>query len=277
MATRMKVALCQMLVGANKEQNLIKAREMICSAKKQGAEFVVLPECFNCPYGTKYFEAYAEPLSLEAPTTAAMSSAAKENGIWLVAGSFPEITSEKKIYNTSVTFDPSGCVVNVHRKVHLFKIFTETLKLDESEVLTPGISASTFPISPSIKVGVGICFDIRFPQMSLAFAAQGSSMIVYPGAFNMVTGPRHWELSARARAVDSQQYVCVCSIARDTSAGYVAWGHSMIVNPWGEVIAAAEEKEAIVLAEVDWSLVTKVRQELPILRGVRPDLYSTWK
>ncbi len=276
MSASLRVGLCQLLVGRNKTQNVEKAATMIREAAQKGAQLVVLPECFNCPYGTKYFKEYAEVAAPGSPTFDAMSAAARDNKVWLVAGSFPEIDSQSRLFNSSVTFNPAGTAVNVHRKVHLFKINTETVKFDESEVLTAGNTANAVTISESgLKMGVGICFDIRYPQMAMQYSLQGTSLLVYPGAFNMVTGPVHWQLTAQARAVDTQQFVLLCSPARDEAADYVAWGHSLVVDPWGTVVASLNEAEGVLCADLDLSLIEKTRARLPIISGTRwSDAYS---
>jgi predicted amidohydrolase len=277
MSTSLRVGLCQLLVGRNKAHNVEKAAAMVREAAQKGAQLVVLPECFNCPYGTKYFKDYAEVAAPGNPTFDAMAAAARDNKVWLVAGSFPEIDSQARLFNSSVTFSPAGTAVNVHRKVHLFKINTETVKVDESEVLTAGRTANavTMPELGGLKMGVGICFDIRFPQMAMQYSLQGTSLLVYPGAFNMVTGPVHWQLTAQGRAIDSQQFVLLCSPARDESAEYVAWGHSLVVDPWGTVVASLTEAEGVLCADLDLSLVEKTRARLPIISGTRwGEVYS---
>ncbi len=280
MSGSLRVGLCQLLVGRNKAQNVEKATNMIREAASKGAQLVVLPECFNCPYGTKYFKDYAEMASPGNPTFDAMANAARDNKVWLVAGSFPEIDSQSRLFNSSVTFDPTGAAVNVHRKVHLFKINTETVKFDEAEVLSAGCTATAVTMPDiGMKMGVGICFDIRYPQMALQYSLQGTSLLVYPGAFNTVTGPVHWQLTAQARAVDSQQFVLLCSPARDESADYIAWGHSLVVDPWGTVVASLSEGEGLLCADLDLSLIDKTRARLPIVSGTRwGDVYSQhWK
>ena len=304
-STTVRVALCQMKVTAAKAENLAKAAAMIAASRKEHrADVVVLPECFNCPYGTKYFSQYAEALPpvgathdqivgacAAGPSAAMLSRAAVENGVWLVGGSVPEehITgapATRRIFNSSMIFSPDGALRAVHRKIHLFAINTPTVKMDEADVLTAGsaptvvdVAASAAlspagPAFPAFKLGVGICFDIRFPQLAIAYQDRGTSLLVYPGAFNMVTGPPHWLHSARARAIDAQQFVGVCSVARDTAADYVAYGHSAIVDPWGEVLCEAGEGEQIVAADVDMQHLANIRARLPITKGTRGDLYA---
>ncbi|RNC57360.1 nitrilase, partial [Trypanosoma cruzi] len=170
--------------------------------------------------------------------------------------------------------DSAGNLQHVHRKIHLFRINSETVQMDEREVLSPGSTAFPVSMNEKIKFGLGICFDMRYPQLAWKYAQAGTSFLVYPGAFNMFTGPIHWELSARARAMDNQQYVLLCSPARDSNAEYVAWGHSMVADPLGRVIATAEEGEAYVDAELDFGLIKEARKKIPIMDGMRNDIYS---
>lgn len=275
----MRVALVQMLVGSCKASNLTKAANFISKAKQQGAEFVVLPECFNSPYGTKFFPEYAEPILPGNTSFDCIAEAARINKVWVLAGSIPEVEeSSKKLFNSSMCFNPLGELVAVHRKVHLFRINSETVKFDEAEVLTAGDAPTVVDLGDGVSCGLGICFDIRFPQLSLEYVRRGTTFLVYPGAFNKVTGPAHWELLARARAVDSQQFVILCSPARDETASYVAWGHSMIVDPWGTVIAEAKEGEELLMATLDLTQVSATREKVPALRGTRHDIYDLgWK
>eukprot|EP01062_Namystynia_karyoxenos_P073794 TRINITY_DN70622_c0_g1_i1.p1 TRINITY_DN70622_c0_g1~~TRINITY_DN70622_c0_g1_i1.p1 ORF type:complete len:306 (+),score=109.43 TRINITY_DN70622_c0_g1_i1:87-920(+) len=271
--SRARVALCQLAVGADKKRNVANAVAHVRRAAQQGAGLVVLPECFNAPYGPKFFPEYAEAVP-EGDTCAAMSAAARDAGVWLVAGSIAERAPDGTLYNTSTTYSPTGAMVAKYRKIHLFRIFTPKLTFDEAETLKAGSELATVDLPFGVKMGMAICFDIRYPQLAALYQQRGTGLLVYPGAFNMVTGPAHWQLAAQSRAVDNQQFVIVCSPARDTSAGYVAYGHSMAVDPWGRILCEAGHGEEIVHCEMDFSEVAKVRQELPILSGTRADCYS---
>jgi predicted amidohydrolase len=290
---KLRVALCQMAVGASKEANVAKAVAMVAQAKADHkADVVVLPECFNCPYGTKYFREYAEevpPVGTNLVTDAgkhkdgtatSLARAAQAAGVTLIGGSIPEIDAASgKVYNTSLSFAPTGLLTGRHRKMHLFQINTDTVKFDEATVLTAGDSPTIVPVGadpqqPTCTAGVGICFDIRYPLLAAHYHQQGTSLLCYPGAFNMVTGPKHWTHCARSRAVDTQQFVALCSPSRDPDFEYVAWGHSLICDPWGEVIVEAAEGETIVAADVDLAAVASTRAQLPITAGVRNDLYA---
>lgn len=271
-----------MSVQADKDKNIEKASQFIRKAAHvHGADLVVLPECFNSLYGTQYFAEYAESLKDEgslssSKTLLAISQVARETGIYVVAGSIPEYDSENnKLFNTSATFDRKGSLIAKHRKSHLFDINVPgKITFQESAVLSPGSRLTTFD-TEYCKIGMGICFDIRFAEMAQVYQRAGCKLIIYPGAFNLTTGPAHWELLARARAVDNQLFVVTCSPARDSSASYVAWGHSMVVDPWGTKIAEADETEQLVVADIDFSRIDEIREQLPVVKGKRRDLYDT--
>lgn len=216
-------------MGANKVENLKKASNLVREAALKGAKLISLPECCNSPYGNDYFPEYAEPISGE--SVKAFSEMAAENQIYLIAGSIPERDGDK-LYNTSTIFNPKGEMINKHRKLHLFDIdIPGKVTFQESKTLNPG-NGVTIVETPFCKFGVGICYDIRFAEMAQIMAKKGCHLLVYPGAFNMTTGSAHWELLTRMRALDNQLYVASVSPARDTSASYVAWGHSTLCSPW---------------------------------------------
>ena len=214
---------------------------------------MALPECFNSPYGTKYFGEYAETIP-DGFTCQELSKTAKELQIFLIGGSIPE-RDQDKLYNTCTVWGPTGDLVAKHRKMHLFDIdIPGGIRFKESEVLSPGDSFSTFQVNDQVKVGLGICYDIRFEEMARIYRNMGCNLLVYPGAFNMTTGPMHWELLARGRAVDSQCFVATVSPARDTTSEYVAFGHSMVVDPWAKVIQSAADGEETVIADLGLDL-----------------------
>ncbi|XP_019404413.1 PREDICTED: omega-amidase NIT2 isoform X2 [Crocodylus porosus] len=242
-----RLALIQLKVQSIKSENLQRACGLVREATAKGAKVVVLPECFNSPYSVKRFREYAEEIPGE--STQKLSEVAKECGIFLVGGSIPEQACGK-FYNTCTVFGPDGAMVAKHRKIHLFDInIPEKIRFQESEILSPGDSFSIFD-TPYCKVGLGICYDIRFAELAQIYCQRGCQLLVYPGAFNLTTGPAHWELLQRGRAVDNQVYVVTASPARDAEASYVAWGHSTVVNPWGEVIAKAGTEETVIYADI---------------------------
>lgn len=271
-----RIALLQLKVGPNKSQNVANALTRIRSAvKDDGARVVALPECFNSPYGTQHFAEYAEEVP-NGETSRSLSAIAKELGIYLIGGTIPERnTSENKIYNTCTVWSPEGTLMATYRKIHLFDInIPGGITFRESDVLTGGKDLAIVPIDGA-KIGIGICYDIRFDELARLYRNQGCDMLIYPGAFNMKTGPLHWELLARARANDTQSYIATISPARDAGAGYVAWGHSMVVDPWAKIVASAKEGEETVLADLDFAKVDEVRAQIPIFSQRRTDLYDT--
>ena len=274
----MKLALVQLKVTADKAQNLKRACAKIEEAcKVGGADLVCLPECFNSPYGTQHFADYAE--TIPGSSTETLASAAKDNSCFLVGGSIPERDKSGKLFNTACVFNPSGEMLGKFRKLHLFDIdIPGKIRFIESEVLTAGNETLTFGVpmkNKTLKIGVGICYDLRFPALANLYRQQGCHLILYPGAFNMTTGPLHFELLQRARASDNQLYVAACSPARDeASGGYVAWGHSSVVDPWAKVISKAEASETIIYADVDPDELENTRNSIPILNQMRLDLFT---
>uniref|UniRef100_A0A3P8YKI7 omega-amidase n=1 Tax=Esox lucius TaxID=8010 RepID=A0A3P8YKI7_ESOLU len=266
-----RLAVIQLHVTKVKADNLSRARGLVKEAAREGAKIVVLPECFNSPYGSSFFPEYAEKIPGE--SSQVLSEVAKENRVFLVGGSLPE-EDTGKLYNTCPVFGPDGGLLLKHRKIHLFDIDVPgKIRFQESETLSPGSSLSVFE-TPYCKVGVGICYDMRFAELAQLYTKKGCQLLVYPGAFNMTTGPAHWELLQRARALDNQVYVATASPARDEAASYVAWGHSSVVNPWGEVLSKAGSEEAIVYADIDLEYLADVRQQIPINTQRRADLYT---
>ncbi|KAJ1117269.1 hypothetical protein NDU88_005469 [Pleurodeles waltl] len=269
--TKFRLALIQLFVSPVKSDNLNRACKLIREAAQEGAKVVALPECFNSPYGTKFFPEYAEQIPGE--STKVLSDVAKECDIYLIGGSIPE-EDAGKLYNTCAVFGPDGTMLLKHRKIHLFDINVPgKICFQESETLSPGDSFSVFD-TPYCKVGVGICYDIRFAELAQIYAKKGCQLLVYPGAFNMTTGPAHWELLQRSRALDNQVYVATASPARDEKASYVAWGHSSVVSPWGDVLSKAGPDETVTYTDIDLQYLTDVRQQIPIHFQKRADLYS---
>jgi omega-amidase len=270
-----KFAGIQLAVTADKAQNLKNAQNKIAEAAQNGAQVIALPECFNCPYGNNYFPQYAEETP-NGPTSKMLSEAAAQNKVYLIGGSFPEREGDK-LFNTSLSFGPDGSLIGKFRKVHLFDIdIPGRIRFIESETLSPG-EQLTILRTEFCDIGIGICYDIRFPEVAQIYQQQGCRMICYPGAFNMTTGPLHWELLQRGRAVDNQIYIAGVSPARDQSASYIAWGHSSIVNPLGEILAKADENEGIIYATIDFERQDEIRQQIPYLRQKRNDIYQSAK
>ena len=271
---KVKIGLCQMKIVDNKKANIEKAEKMILDTVKKGANFVCLPEIFNCPYGNAYFPKYAEKEGEE--TFVFLSKIARKYNIYLIGGSIPEL-DDNKIYNTSYIFNPNGELIGKHRKVHLFDIEVEgKIRFMESDILSPGSNLTIIDTEYG-KIGVAICFDIRFVEWFRLMAIEGAKLIFLPAAFNMTTGPVHWELSFRARAVDNQVFMVGCAPARDSNFTYISYANSIIVNPWGETVGRLDEKEGTIVKEIDLDMIEKIRQQIPILKNRRIDLYEISK
>jgi len=273
LARTLKIGCIQLKVGANKTENVARALEKIREAVMRGAELITLPECFNSPYGTNFFPQYAESVP-DGETSKLLSGISKELGIFLIAGSIPE-RKDDKLFNTSTIWGPQGNLLATYRKMHLFDIdIPGEITFKESDSLSAGNQLAIVDVK-DFKIGIGICYDIRFEELAKLYRKKGCNMLIYPGAFNMKTGPLHWELLARARANDNQCYTALVSPARDASAGYVAWGHSMVVDPWGKVMESAGADEEVFVTELDLAAVEKVRSNIPIFSQRRGDIYDT--
>ncbi|CAH2353332.1 omega-amidase Nit3p [[Candida] railenensis] len=283
LAKSLKIALIQIKAGADKAANLQKVSQFIDKAIETSTigklDLVMLPECFNSPYAVDQFRNYAE-LIPSGESTSLLSSLAKKHGIFIVGGSIPELDPQDgdKVFNTSLTFSPEGEIIAKHRKAHLFDIeIPGQITFKESITLSAGDKATVFKLGEFGNVGLGICYDIRFPELAAVAARDPNNAFAmfYPGAFNTTTGPLHWHLLARSRAVDSQFFTVLCSPARDVGgSGYQAFGHSLVSDPSGKIIAEAGEGEEIVFAELDHTLLPKAREGIPVNYQRRFDIYD---
>ena len=270
-----------MNVVDNKDKNIEKAIQMIKESKKQGADLAVLPEMFNCPYENEKFIEYAERLE-DSQTLNEISNTAKEVNIHVLAGSVPELVKDdendiESIYNTAVFFDNDGKQLGKHRKMHLFDIDVKgKIYFKESDTLSAG-NDFTIINTDLATIGIGICYDIRFVELSRIMALEGAEILIFPGAFNLTTGPAHWELLFRSRALDNQVYAIGVAPALDEDASYNSYGHSIAVNPWGEVIEELDYSEELKIVEIDLDEIKRVREEIPVLKNRRTDLYEIKK
>ena len=268
----LRVGLIQMRVNADKADNLRRAAEGVAACAQQGASVVALPEMFCCPYHTANFPLYAEPEG--GPAWCALAAAARDNQVTLVAGSMPEVDAAGRVYNTCYIFDPAGAQIGKHRKVHMFDIdIPGRQTFRESATLSPG-NSWTVVDTPACKLGVAVCYDLRFPELARLMVNAGAKVFVIPGAFNMTTGPAHWEVLFRACAIDNQVFALGCAPARDEGASYVSYGNSLVVTPWGQVTHRLGGEEGLLLADLDLDEVDRVRAELPLLKQRRTDLYE---
>lgn len=264
----MRAALIQMPVTADKTRNIETACRNIRDARQRGADIAVLPEMFCCPYENACFRVFGEAVG--GPAQRALSALAAELGMYIVGGSLPELEGER-VYNTCYVYGRQGEVLARHRKIHLFDIdVAGGQRFKESDTFSPGQSITTFETEFGL-MGLCICFDLRFEELARCMCLRGAQCIFVPAAFNMTTGPAHWDLLFRQRAVDNQCFTVGVSPARDESASYVAYGHSMAADPWGTVLCQAGAEEATLYADLDFSRVSAVRAQLPILSARRTD------
>ena len=267
----MRTAIVQMSVTAEKAKNLAHARQLVRQAVQTGADVVILPEMFVCLYENSAFTQNGEAAG--GTVWQCLSDMARENGVYLVGGTFPE-REGANLYNTCFVFDRAGGQIARHRKMHLFDVDVEGgQRFKESDTFTSGRDVTVFDTEFG-KLGVCVCFDMRFPELARLMALEGAKAVFVPAAFNMTTGPLHWEVMFRSRAVDNQVFTVGCAPARDETGPYVSYGNSIAADPWGKVLARAEEKETILTVELDLSEVERTRTQLPLLSARRTDLYT---
>lgn len=265
-----KIALIQMPTVEDVAANLETAREKVKYAAGQGADIVVLPEMFCCLYQSASFLKNKEPQG--GRIWQALCRMAADNRVYLVGGSMPEQDGDK-IYNTSFIFAPDGVQIGKHRKVHLFDIDVEGGQhFKESDTFTAGSRPTVINTKLGV-IGVEICFDVRFEELTRLMALEGAEMVFVPAAFNMTTGPAHWQTHFRGRALDNQLFMFGCAPARDVDGPYVSYGHSIAVSPWGDVIEELDEAPGVLICEIDTDQISSIRQQLPIMKNRRSDLY----
>ena len=267
---RYTAAAIQMRTGPDRAANLARAEALVRDAAARGARLIVLPEVFAWRGPTADEATAAEPVP--GPTTARLGALARELGLWLVAGSLHErAPGEPRPYNASCLLDPQGEIVARYRKVHLFDVdLPGRVAVQESATRAPGSEVVTAATDVG-TLGLSICYDLRFPELYRRLARAGAEVLLVPSAFTFPTGAAHWEVLLRARAIENQCYVVAADQAGTSPQGFADWGDSMIVDPWGRVLARAGDGEAVVIAEIDLDYLARVRRELPALAHARLD------
>ena len=267
---RYTAAAIQMRTGSDRAANLARAEALVREAATRGARLVVLPEVFTWRGPAAGEATVAEPVP--GPTTARLGALAKELGLWLVAGSLHErAAGEPRVFNTSCLFDPRGEILVRYRKIHLFDVdLPGRVAVQESATRAPGAEVVTAPTEVG-TLGLSICYDLRFPELYRRLARAGAEVLLVPSAFTFPTGAAHWEVLVRARAIENQCWVVAADQAGTSPQGFADWGDSMIVDPWGRVVARAGDGEAVVTAEIDLDDLARVRRELPALAHARLD------
>ncbi|MCI0342537.1 MAG: carbon-nitrogen hydrolase family protein [Planctomycetales bacterium] len=266
------VGVCQLTSGADKRANRFAVARLVGQAAGRGARLVVLPEMWPYYGPARGMAEAAEPL--DGPSAGLLRNLARLHRVWLVGGSIPEAGgSGGKVWNTSLLVAPDGAVAATYRKIHLFDVdIPGKVRSRESESYTAGaevVSAGT----PLGLLGLTVCYDLRFPELYRALAARGCAAIAVPSAFTAVTGAAHWETLLRARAIEDQVFVLASNQVGEHPGRPASFGHSMVVDPWGRVLASVEG-EGVAIAALDLSELEKIRRELPALRHGRPDLFG---
>ncbi len=264
----MRIAAVQMTSGADKQQNLDAATRLIRKAAESGAQFVGVPENFSWMGPEPERDQNAE--TLEGSTLARMATLARELKLTLLAGSVLESGAPGgRLYNTSVLFGPEGQRLGVYRKIHLFDVEVgDGQTYRESAAVAPGTEVVVAE-SPLGKVGLSVCYDLRFPELYRRHAEAGAVLLTVPAAFTLMTGKDHWEVLLRARAIENQAWVIAPAQQGRHPKDRLTWGHAMVVDPWGLVVARASEGEGLAMAELDAAYLAKVRKTLPALQHRR--------
>lgn len=257
----------------SKTFNLFKIRTLIMENIKSNFNIVILPECFNSPYGIEYFKEYAEELivSDNNPTIRTLQFISKLiPNVYLIGGSIPEKLNES-YYNTTTVW-LNGEMICVYRKMHLFDVsINDKVTFKESSVITPGPSPSFFD-TPYGRIGLGICFDLRFNDLSNYYSKNKCDMIVYPGSFSKYTGELHWELLLRTRAVDSQCWTIGVSTAYNPELNYQSYGNSLVCDPWGRVVSEKlDDKEGVLIVKIDTSICKSFQDSIPVRKYLFPE------
>lgn len=257
----MIAAVMQMNSGPRRRANLAQAEELVRAARASGAELAVLPEHFGClrPEGTPW----AEPEPLKGPTVAWLGGLARELGLWIVGGSFAQASPQPGlVYNTCPVLDPSGRLVAHYQKIHLFDLALPGRRaLRESATALPGRRLALVD-TPLGRLGLSICYDLRFPELYRRLRLKGATVLAAPSAFTKSTGQAHWEILVRARAIENQCFMLAGAQWGAHGQGRESFGRAMIVDPWGDILAECPEGPGLACAEVDPRALTRVRRLL---------------
>ena len=265
----MLIAALQMVSTPRVDDNCAAARRLIGEAAARGAELVALPEYF-CLMGASERDklGIAETFG-DGPIQAMLAQAAREHGVWLIGGTVPIASGDPQhVFNSSLVFAPDGALAARYDKLHLFRFADGREDFDERRVLRAGEAPVAFDAGP-LRVGLSICYDLRFPELYRALTRTPCDLLAVPSAFTATTGRAHWELLLRARAIENQCYVIAPAQGGTHESGRRTWGHSMIVDPWGEVLGVRDEGEGVVLATLEPARIAAVRAQLPALQHRR--------
>jgi len=267
----LRVAAVQLQSQDDVAQNLAECARLVAVAQSEGAKLVVLPENFAYFGADEARWKLAEPLKgPSGPIQHTLSELARQAGVFLVAGGFPEASQDpQRPFNTALAFAPDGALLSSYRKIHLFDVaLQDGTVLAESSGTTPGQSLSTFDIG-RFRIGLSICYDLRFPELYRGLVSRGANVLLVPAAFTVHTGKDHWHTLLRARAIESQAYVIAAAQWGKHPRGRTTYGHSLVVDPWGNVIAQASDRVGVVSANLDLEYLAQVRAAVPCLEHRR--------
>ncbi|ATE60826.1 carbon-nitrogen hydrolase family protein [Thauera sinica] len=262
-----RIAAIQTVSGPDVGENLATAGRLIGEAAAAGARLVALPEYFPLISGDERDKVRFRETDGEGPIQSFLADAARRHGVWLVGGTLPLVAGvDDKVRNTTLVFDDQGRRVARYDKIHLFGFQRGSERYDEAATIEPGREVVRFA-SPAGSTGLSVCYDLRFPELFRAFGEV--NLIILPSAFTYTTGRAHWEVLLRARAIENLCYVMAPAQGGRHPSGRVTWGHTMIVDPWGEILACQDEGPGVVLADLDPVRLASVRESLPALRHRR--------
>jgi predicted amidohydrolase len=269
----MRAAAIQLNSTADKARNLEVAGDLVAEAAGAGAELVVLPEKWNLLGAADDLIAGAEELE-SGPTIESARGWARELGVHLIAGSIAErAEGAERLFNTSCLLDPDGEIAAVYRKIHMFDVDVGGVSYRESDHEQPGEEIVTTEVA-GIGLGLTICYDLRFPELYRILAIRGARILSVPSAFTAETGRDHWQVLLRARAIENQAFVIAPNQFGDAPPHYSSYGRSLIVDPWGVVLAQAPDGEGVAAAELDLERQDRIRASLPSLANRRPQAYA---
>ncbi len=268
----LKVAAVQLNSNADFDANLAVAERLTRAAAADGAKLIVLPEKWTAMGSEEELRRAAEPL--DGPAVAWARSIARELAVDLVAGSILErIPGEEKLANTSVHVGPTGAVCALYRKLHMFDVSIDGRSYRESDVELPGEEIVLSHTSHGVELGLSICYDLRFPELFRILAVRGARIFALPSAFTLPTTRDHWEVLVRARAIENQAFVIAANQVGPHPGGHRSGGRSMIVDPWGVVLAQAPDGVHYVVVDLDLDRQLQIRSQLPALANRRPETY----
>ncbi|HTU19115.1 MAG TPA: carbon-nitrogen hydrolase family protein [Gemmataceae bacterium] len=268
----MRVAAIQLTSTVDRARNLEMAEKLVTASAHDGARLIVLPEMFNVLGDAEVLRAGAEPL--DGPSLRWAGDQARRHGVWLVAGSIMErVSGESRLFNTSCLFDPKGERRAMYRKIHLFDCDVPGASYHESATVMPGHDIVRAE-ADGVPLGLSICFDLRFPELFRHLALGGARLIALASAFTERTGRDHWEVLVRARAIENQVFLIAGNQVGASTPKLRWFGRSMIVDPWGVVLAQAPDRECYIVADVDFAEQDRMRAQLPSLANRRPEAYG---